>query len=104
MRAAMIRTLKRFPLKAMACATLLFLLLAPIEAQNPFDDFRNFRQRPTLVRPEATGPSFGEFTFARTIYDSPYGGYRRRGMRAVDFPEADNNLIVGLREWALRID
>ena len=96
----MIRTLKRFPLKAMACATLLFLLLAPIEAQNPFDDFRNFRQRPTLVRPEATGPSFGEFTFARTIYDSPYGGYRRRGMWAVDFPEADNNLIVGLREWA----
>ena len=52
------------------------------------------------MRPEATGPSFGEFTFARTIYDSPYGSYRRRGMWAVDFPEADNNLIVGLREWA----
>ena len=76
------------------------LLLAPTFAQNPFDDFRNFRQRPTLVRPEATGPSFGEFTFARTIYDSPFGSYRRRGMWAVDFPEADNNLIVGLREWA----
>jgi hypothetical protein len=39
------------------------LLLAPTFAQNPFDDFRNFRQRPTLVRPEATGPSFGEFHF-----------------------------------------
>lgn len=79
---------------------LLGLLLVPAHAQNPFDDFRNFRQRPTLVRPEATGPSFGEFTFTRTIYDSPWGSYRRRGMWAVDFPEADNNFIVGLREWA----
>ena len=94
------RTLRRFPLKAAVCATLLCLLLVPTLAQNPFDDYRNFRQRPTLVRPEATGPSFGEFTFIRTIYDSPYGSYRRRGMWAVDFPEADNNLIVGLREWA----
>jgi hypothetical protein len=76
------------------------LLLVPTLAQRPFDDFRNFRQRPTLIRPEATGPSFGEFTFARTIYDSPYGSYRRRGMWAVDYPEADNNFIVGLREWA----
>ena len=82
------------------CAILLCLLLVPTLAQQPFDDFRNFRQRPTLVRPEATGPSFGEFTFARTVYDSPYGSYRRRGMWAVDFPEADNNFIVGLREWA----
>lgn len=94
------RTLRRFPLKAAVCSILLCLLLIPTLAQNPFDDYRNFRQRPTLVRPEATGPSFGEFTFIRTIYDSPYGSYRRRGMWAVDFPEADNNLIVGLREWA----
>ena len=78
----------------------LSLILIPALAQNPFDDYQSFRQRPTLVRPEATGPSFGEFTFARTIYDSPYGSYRRRGMWAVDFPEADNNFIVGLREWA----
>src|SRR5436190_20837171 len=77
-------------------------LLVPTFAQNPLDDYRNFRQRPTLVRPEATGPSFGEFTFIRTIYDSPnYGyGYRRRSMWATDYPEADHNLIVGLREWA----
>lgn len=81
--------------------TVPLLILIPTLAQSPFDDYRQFqRQRPTLVKPEATGPSFGEFTFARTIYDSPYGGYRRRGMWAVDFPEADNNFIVGLREWA----
>lgn len=76
---------------------LLLLLLVPTFAQNPFDDFR---QRPTLVRPEATGPSYGEFTFIRTIYDSPNYGYRRRSMWATDYPEADHNLIVGLREWA----
>jgi uncharacterized protein DUF4159 len=78
------------------------LLLIPTVAQNPFDDQSSFRQRPTLVRPEATGPSFGEFTFVRTIYGSAYDGYgyRRRGRWAVDFPEADNNFIVGLREWA----
>src|SRR5262247_3089806 len=81
---------------------LLSLVLVPALAQNPFDDYGSFRQRPTLVRPEATGPSFGEFTFIRTIYDSHYGGYgyRRRSMWATDYPEADNNLIVGLREWA----
>lgn len=78
---------------------LLLLVLIPGFAQNPFDDFRRSRQRPTLVRPEATGPSFGEFTFTRTIYDSPYVG-RRRGSWAVDYPEADHNFIVGLREWA----
>jgi hypothetical protein len=87
-------------LRATVLAFILALLLVPTFAQRPFDDPGSFRQRPTLVRPEATGPSFGEFTFVRTIYDSPYGGYRRRGMWATDFPEADNNLIVGLREWA----
>jgi hypothetical protein len=81
----------------------LLLLIVPTLAQDPFNDYRSFRQRPTLIRPEATGPSYGEFTFIRTIYDSPnYGyGYRsRRGSWATDYPEADNNVIVGLREWA----
>src|SRR6185436_17583694 len=96
------RPSRRLALKLALSALLASLLLIPTVAQSPFDDQRSFRQRPTLVRPEATGPSFGEFTFVRTIYDSPYGdGYRRRGSRwAVDFPEADNNFIVGLREWA----
>jgi hypothetical protein len=79
---------------------LLFLILVPALAQNPIDDYRSFRQRPTLIRPEATGPSFGEFTFIRTIYDSPNYGYRRRQTWSTDYPEADHNLIVGLREWA----
>ncbi|HEU5237952.1 MAG TPA: DUF4159 domain-containing protein [Pyrinomonadaceae bacterium] len=99
MRISSTQTWKRFPLKVIVCTILLCLLLVPSVAQNPFDDY-SFRQRPTLVRPEATGPSFGEFTFIRTIYDSPYASYRRRGMWATDYPEADFNLIVGLREWA----
>jgi hypothetical protein len=75
---------------------LLLLVLVPSFAQRSFDDFRQGRRPPSAA--EATGPSFGEFTFVRTIYDSPYR--RRNSNWAVDFPEADNNFIVGLREWA----
>ena len=81
-------------------------LLIPTEGQRPIDDFSNFRQRrraPSSA--QATGRSFGEYTFVRTIYDSParsrrgYYGYGG-GTWTTDYPEADNNFIVGLREWA----
>jgi hypothetical protein len=88
-------------------ALLVAALLVPSVAQRPFDQFGNFRQR---QRPTASthdgGPSFGEFTFVRTIYQSPVRGYGRRGYGyssgtwTTDYPEADNNFIVGLREWA----
>jgi uncharacterized protein DUF4159 len=81
---------------------ILAVLLIPAVAQDRTDDFRNFRQRrPPLIKPEATGASFGEYTFVRMIYDSPYRarGYGG-GTWTTDYPEADNNLIVGLREWA----
>lgn len=84
-------------------ALVLGLLLAPIAAQRPFDDFRNFRQRrPPQSKAETSGPSFGEYTFVRVIYESPYRGYGRGygGTWTTDYPEADNNFIVGLREWA----
>ncbi|HJS24423.1 MAG TPA: DUF4159 domain-containing protein [Pyrinomonadaceae bacterium] len=82
-------------------------LLIPTVAQRPFDEFGNFRQRrrPTSD-PSTSGASFGEFTFVRTIYQSPMRGYGRRGYGygggtwTTDYPEADNNFIVGLREWA----
>ena len=84
---------------------LLAAVLIPTVGQSPFDDFQNFRQRRRDPQMEQTGPSFGEYTFVRTIYDSPSRGYGRRGYYGggtwtTDFPEADNNFIVGLREWA----
>ena len=95
-----------------SCFLLCFLclfgaLLVPTLGQRPVDDFSNFRQRrraPSSA--QAGGASFGEFTFVRTIYDSPSRGYGRRGYGygggtwTTDYPEADNNFIVGLREWA----
>ena len=96
--------MKRFGKKFGLPLLLLSLLLAPIAAQRPFDDFRNFRQRrPPQSKAEASGPSFGEYTFVRVIYESPYRGYGRGyggGTWTTDYPEADNNFIVGLREWA----
>jgi hypothetical protein len=92
-------------LKALIVPAMLAALLVPSLAQRPFDDFGNFRRRPTSTQPDA-GPSFGEFTFVRTIYQSPMRGYGRRGYGygggtwTTDYPEADNNFIVGLREWA----
>jgi len=84
---------------------LLGALLITSVAQRPFDDFSNFRQRRRAPSSVAdSGPSFGEYTFVRTIYDSPARGYGRRGYSygtwTTDYPEADNNFIVGLREWA----
>jgi len=86
---------------------LIVALIIPTLAQRPLDDFSNFRQRrrPTTTN-EPAGKSYGEYTFVRTIYDSPQRGYGRRGYGygggtwTTDYPEADNNFIVGLREWA----
>jgi len=84
---------------------LLAALLIPTVAQSPFDNVGNFRQRrrPTSTNSSA-GTSFGEYTFVRTIYDSPSRGRRAYGYGGgtwtTDYPEADNNFIVGLREWA----
>jgi hypothetical protein len=56
-------------------------------------------QRPFGRAPQASnGP--GEFTFVRTVYDSPYRGGWRGGSWAVDFPEADYHFIMGVRDWS----
>lgn len=88
--------------KLVIVTLLLVAALLPTSGQRPFDDFGNFRQRrrPTAAA-EPSGPSFGEYTFVRTIYETPPRGYRRSGSGPwTDYPEADNNFIVGLREWA----
>jgi len=99
-----LRNLKRFLLPVL----LLVALLIPTLGQRPFDDFQNFRQRrrPQAQQQQQSGPSFGEYTFVRTIYDSPARGRRGYGYGygggtwTTDYPNADNNFIVGLREWA----
>src|SRR5215213_10969150 len=90
--------------KALIVLLVLSALLIPIAGQRSFDDFRQ-RRRPTSTNQQSGGASVGEFTFVRTIYDSPSRGYGRRGYYGggtwtTDYPEADNNFIVGLREWA----
>src|SRR3569832_2007557 len=89
--------------KAFILLLVLSALLIPILGQRNFDEFRQRRRAPS--NQPANGASFGEYTFVRTIYDSPTRGYGRRGYYGggtwtTDYPEADNNFIVGLREWA----
>lgn len=90
--------------RVLVLPAVLAALLITSMAQRPFDDFNNFRQRRRSTPTLQEGPSFGEYTFVRTIYDSPYrgrrAGYYGGGTWTTDFPEADNNFIVGLREWA----
>ena len=68
--------------------------------------FRGLESDPTprrMFSPQSGYPETGgEFTFARAIYDSPYSPYNRwlGGSWTVDFPEADEHFIVGVREWA----
>jgi hypothetical protein len=86
-----------------ACSCLVAAVLLPTMGQRPFDDIRQRRRPPSDAQP--SGPSFGEYTFVRTIYNSPMRGrrgygYYGAGTWTTDYPEADNNFIVGLREWA----
>jgi len=61
-------------------------------------------ERPRNTELPTDGPAgpAGEFTFARAIYTSPFSPYWTRygGSWTVDYPEADNHFITGMREWA----
>ena len=43
-----------------------------------------------------------EFTFVRLVYDSPHSPYQYSfgGAWKIDFPEADQHFVEGIREWA----
>jgi len=94
---------RSFALKMLLSLLLLSLVLIPTAGQRRLDLGGSGPRQPQSMRTDVGGPSFGEYTFIRTIYDSPYrGGFgfrRGGGSWAVDYPEADDNFIVGLREW-----
>ena len=87
--------------RAILPVMLLALALMPAIGQRRLEGFGGVPTRPPRSTP-LTGPPVGEYTFVRMIYDSPYSPYGRRGggSWAVDFPEADENFITGIREWA----
>src|SRR6185369_2955999 len=83
----------------LACLVLPFLI--PVVGQQPFEPFRG-NPVPDHPRPFTDNDSPGEYTFARIIYDSPHSPYNRWFGDAwrVDYPEADYNFMMGIREWA----
>jgi hypothetical protein len=58
----------------------------------PLNGREEFRRRD----PNRPAVKFGEFTFTRLRYN---GGYGRRGGWATDYPEADEHMIIGMRNW-----
>jgi len=88
---------------------LLLLLLSLLRPTAGQQSLQGFRGNPVSRSPHRPNPADanwpGEFTFARIIYDSPdppfneynnwYGGAWR-----VDYPDADVNFMMGIREWA----
>src|SRR5919112_2072504 len=68
------------------------------------------QQRDALVPPPSRRPSPShtndtpnrEFTFVRLVYDSPHSPYQYSfgGAWKIDFPDADQHFVKGIREWA----
>lgn len=84
---------------------LLVPMLMPAARQQQVEGLNpgSFRTPPRRNRtPTADEPPVGEFTFVRVVYDSPHSPYNYAfgGAWRVDFPEADEHFITGIREWA----
>ena len=86
-------------------AFLLLPILIPTAGQQRLEGFGRGTvkspARPSHL-PTSGGELGEEFTFARVVYDSPHSPYNDSfgGAWRVDFPEADENFITGVREWA----
>ena len=90
---------------------IVFLLIAIVvslpklsKAQRQFE---GLTRNPTSSHqlPTQQGDWPGEYTFVRIIYDSPdppFNEYNRYfgGAWRVDYPDADENFTMGIREWA----
>lgn len=100
-------TIRGQALKIVLALACLLALIAPALSQRRrgggLDGFGGFGGPPRM--PESRVPRgdnpHGEYTFARAIYHSPYSPYNtwRGGSWTVDFPEADEHFVIGIREW-----
>ncbi|MGH9901920.1 MAG: DUF4159 domain-containing protein [Pyrinomonadaceae bacterium] len=100
----MLRRAQAFVRRGILPVALLALVLMPAAGQRRLDELRGVAP-PRMERREASsnsGQPAGEFTFARMIYNNQFTSYNRRrgGAWAIDFPEADNHFITGIRDWA----
>ena len=87
------RRTRDLPMKQRIVAIVALLLVVSATGQVRLD-------KPSGPPGRQRKPSKGaaEFTFVRTIYNSPFRGWR--GSWATDFPEADYHFILGVRYWS----
>ena len=80
---------------------LLLPLLMPVVGQQQLQPFQG-NPTPAHPRPFSDSDAPGEYAFCRVIYPSPHSPYNRwfGGAWRVDYPEADYNFMMGIREWA----
>jgi len=82
------------------------VVLLPALISGAREQQRRAVQNPTTSGRPSPSPtddlSSREFTFVRLTYDSPHSPYNYSygGAWRVDFPEADEHFVKGIREWA----
>lgn len=92
--------MQRLAPRVALCGLLLLLIASLTTGQRRLERMGSgsLNTNPARANLSAQG---GEFTFVRAIYNSSSGRSRRwrGGSWAVDFPEADEHFIIGIRDW-----
>jgi Domain of unknown function (DUF4159) len=80
---------------------LLVSALIPAAGQHRLEGFRGGAPPRPKRPPIGDVERVGEFAFVRIVYDSPHSPYNWTfgGAWRVDFPEADEHFMIGIREW-----
>ena len=84
---------------ALVLAFLVVPFLMPVVGQQQLEPFQG-DPNPRHPRQFTDGDWRGEYTFCRIVYPSPHSPYNRwfGGAWRVDYPEADYNFMMGIRE------
>ena len=93
--------LRRPVVVPLVLAFLVVPFLMPVVGQQQLEPFQG-DPNPRHPRQFTDGDWRGEYTFCRIVYPSPHSPYNRwfGGAWRVDYPEADYNFMMGIREWA----